>query len=77
MNETVQEEHDDLVHSYVTQNQLESESRRVSSSFGGVEGCLRGWNGPGGWVLWLVGWTTIAGVTQDILGMAWSSVGAI
>ena len=29
---------------------------------------LRGWQGPGGWVLWLVGWTTCAGFMQDFAG---------
>lgn len=29
---------------------------------------LRGWQGPGGWVLWLIGWTTCAGFMQDFAG---------
>eukprot|EP00434_Breviolum_minutum_P016054 symbB.v1.2.014150.t1/scaffold1028.1/size143234/2 len=29
---------------------------------------LPGWQGPGGWVLWLVGWTTCAGFMQDFAG---------
>ena len=29
---------------------------------------LRGWQGPGGWVLWLVGWTACAGFMQDFAG---------
>jgi hypothetical protein len=28
----------------------------------------RGWNGLGGWALWLVGWTTCAGIMQDFAG---------
>eukprot|EP00931_Biecheleriopsis_adriatica_P017798 TRINITY_DN12639_c0_g1_i2.p2 TRINITY_DN12639_c0_g1~~TRINITY_DN12639_c0_g1_i2.p2 ORF type:complete len:103 (-),score=17.45 TRINITY_DN12639_c0_g1_i2:109-417(-) len=27
-----------------------------------------GWQGPGGWVLWLVGWTSCAGFMQEIAG---------
>lgn len=29
---------------------------------------LPGWNGLGGWALWLVGWTTCAGIMQDFAG---------
>eukprot|EP00933_Yihiella_yeosuensis_P059328 TRINITY_DN6046_c0_g2_i1.p2 TRINITY_DN6046_c0_g2~~TRINITY_DN6046_c0_g2_i1.p2 ORF type:complete len:102 (-),score=30.89 TRINITY_DN6046_c0_g2_i1:283-588(-) len=27
-----------------------------------------GWQGPGGWVLWLTGWTACAGFMQEIAG---------
>ena len=36
--------------------------------FGDVGPCSRGWNGVGGWALWLVGWTTVAGIMQDFAG---------
>ena len=29
---------------------------------------IRGWNGLGGWALWLVGWTSVAGIMQDFAG---------
>mmetsp|Transcript_91724 Transcript_91724/g.163254 ORF Transcript_91724/g.163254 Transcript_91724/m.163254 type:complete len:106 (-) Transcript_91724:119-436(-) len=29
---------------------------------------IPGWQGPGGWVLWLVGWTSCACFVQEIAG---------
>ena len=42
----------------------------ISSAINDAISCaiLRGWQGPGGWVLWLVGWTTCAGFMQDFAG---------
>lgn len=42
----------------------------ISSAINDAISCaiLRGWQGPGGWVLWLIGWTTCAGFMQDFAG---------